>query len=446
MLTGLSASFSHNQNGMTRHDMEAAKRVADRHHEVIIFRSTGPWSMRWLERRYPSKNFHVKGKSSDWGPHAGLVPHNGIYSKVGFDAVRAASGTRANDAGLQSGFAGRQPLILTLEQIEEQLTRPEGKPARTAIDSKSEIRDSHDLLLMAYRSGDKKQIIFRAFARPDGNFEIKVYPPVDGKINSPFLVRDKDPKGVNAQVFEVMTSNEVGAGRPMTGDYDLFAICPSWAQYGSQVPHDIVKPGIQIAGGPLHAGLAFRAGQGMDNVMDPTLHTMSERGDFASRKENLKLRMNSGAGLAAEGGLSMQKSKVYFGPSEKSEHADMGNLTPRIMRCINDLNVAMGAVGNNAALRRVHHNAESHRNRAFGALTQRDMLTVKAGDQYADGFPLTVFQPHALYRMNAVGGRFTAVARYGDVCTLETLPEFNTYAAALKRSGYYVPRNWIWGA
>jgi len=28
-------------------------------------------------------------------------------------------------------------------------------------------------------------------------------------------------------------------------------------------------------------------------------------------------------------------------------------------------------VGAKAALRRIHHNAESHRNRAFGALTQK---------------------------------------------------------------------------
>jgi hypothetical protein len=443
MLIGLGASFAHNQNGMTQRDMEAAKRVAERLNEVIIFRSTGPWSKRWLEREYPSKNFHVKGKSSDWGPHAGLVPHNGIYSKVGYDPVKAAKGTKANNDGLHSGFAGKQPLVLTQAQIDEQLTRTEGNPARTAIDSMVKIPNSADMLLVARRSGDSKPVIFRAFRRPDGKFEIKVYAPQEGKVSSPFVVLDKDPAGARAELFEVMTSNESGAGAPMTGDYDLFAICPSWAQYGSRAPHDIVKAGIQIEGGPLHKGLAFRAGQGMDNVLDPTLNTMSQRGDFASRKAALTTRMTQGAGLA--GGLTMQQSKNYFSPSDKSEHGDMGNLTPRILRCINELNVAMGAVGVKSALRRVHHNAESHRNRAFGALTERDMLTRKDGDQYGDGFPLTVFQPSSLYRGRAPGGLARPVARYGDVCTLETLAEFNTYANALKQSEYYVPRNWIWG-
>lgn len=444
MLIGLGASFSHNQNGMTRRDMEATKQVAERLNEVIIFRSTGPWSKRWLEDGYPSKNFHVKGKSSDWGPHAGLVPHDGVYSKVGYDAEKAAKGTKANNDGLKSGFAGKQPLVLTQKQIDQQLSRTEGRPARTAIDTMMKIPGSADTLLVARRTGDGKPVIFRAFAQPGGKFEIRVYPPVDGKVSSPFIVLDKDPKGLQAQVFEVMTSNEVGAGMPMTGDYDLFAICPSWAQYGSLAAHDIVKAGIQIEGGPLHRGMAFRAGQGMDNVIDPTLHTMSERGDFASRKTALTNRMTQGAGLA--GGLTMQKSQVYFAPGEKSEHGDMGNLTPRILRCINALNVAMGAVGPKAALRRVHHNAESHRNRAFGALSARDMTTMKDGDQYGDGFPLTVFQPSTLYSGRALSSRWRSVARYGDVCTLETLAEFNAYTAALRQSDYYVPRNWIWGA
>jgi len=95
MIVGFGASFSHNQNGMTREDMEAVKRVADRLDEVIIFRSTGPWSKRWLEKDHSSKNFHVKGKRSDWGPHAGLVPYDGIYSKVGYSPAKAAKGTAA---------------------------------------------------------------------------------------------------------------------------------------------------------------------------------------------------------------------------------------------------------------------------------------------------------------------------------------------------------------
>ncbi|HEX5438300.1 MAG TPA: hypothetical protein VFW98_14185, partial [Gemmatimonadaceae bacterium] len=114
-------------------------------------------------------------------------------------------------------------------------------------------------------------------------------------------------------------------------------------------------------------------------------------------------------------------------------------LTPRILRCINTLNIEMGATGTHGALRRVHHNAESHRNAMFGALTATDMVTIKAGEAYGDGFPFTVFQPAALCR----GG--VATARYGAVCTIETLQEFRQYAADLADAGYFVPKNWVWG-
>lgn len=442
MILGFGPSFDHNQNGMTRNDMEASKRVADRLDEVIIYRSTGPWSKRWLQRSYPSKNFHVKGKSSDWGPHAGLVPYDGVYSKVGYNPAKAAKGTAENDKGLHSGFAGKTPLVLTREQIDEQLTVPEGNPARTAIESMVDVPRSADKLLFARRSGDQKLVAFRAVARPDGRFEIRVY-PIGSLIANTHTILDKDKDGRLSVPFEVMTSNEVGAGLPMTGDYDLFAICPSWAQYGSRAPHDIVKAGIQNADGKLHKGVAFRAGQGMDNVIDQSLNTQSRAGDFALRKDAFKTRMTAGNGLG--GPLSKLQSEVYLGASPHSEHGDMGNLTPRILRCINELNVAMGAVGENASRRRVHHNAESHRNRAFGALTREDMTTIKEGESYGDGFPLTVFQPRSLYQGAALGGHFKPCARYGDVCTLEDLEDFRVYARALKESGYYVPKNWIWG-
>lgn len=60
---GLTESFTHPENGMIESDMRACVRVASELDEVIIFRSTGPWSRRWIKARYPTKNFHVKGKS-----------------------------------------------------------------------------------------------------------------------------------------------------------------------------------------------------------------------------------------------------------------------------------------------------------------------------------------------------------------------------------------------
>jgi hypothetical protein len=440
MIQGLEGSFTHSQNGMTRADMEATALVANRLGEVIIFRSTGPWAKRWLERGYPSKNFHVKGKSSDWGPQAGLVPYDGFYSKVGYDTTKAEKGTQANIEGIHSGFAAKELLVLTAEQIEEQISRPEGSPPRTAIEFKTPVPNSKDLLLLARRSGDQQRVLFRAFNRGD-HYAIYVYPRTGNLATNPIKVLDSDPDGKEAEKhpLEVMTSNEAGAGMPMTGDYDLFAVCPSWAQYGSLTAAPIVKPGIELKDGGLRKGLSFPAGVGMDNVMDPRLSTLGKTGaptkDYTARQADLRARMRNGS----TGQLSADSLKTYFDGTPFMEHEDMGNLTPRILRCINGLNSQMGAVGAGSAMRRVHHNAESHRYRLFGALTGKDMVTKKDGESYGDGFPLTCFQPSPI-------DRAPTMSRYGAVCTIEDLLEFKEYALALKNAGFYVPKNWVWGA
>ena len=179
MVTGIAASYSHSQNGMTLPDMQAACTVASRLDEVIIFRSTGPWAKRWLERNYPSKNFHVKGKSSDWGPQAGLVPYDGTLSKVGYDPIKAEKGTKENEKGLHSGFAIKQHLALSLDILQDQVRRQEGDPPRTAIQTIKELQNG-DFILIASRSGDQKQVAFRAMKAAGGLFEMYVYPEKAG--------------------------------------------------------------------------------------------------------------------------------------------------------------------------------------------------------------------------------------------------------------------------
>jgi len=404
---GQIASFKHPENGMTMKDMSASLTVANQFDEVIIFRSTGPWSRRWIEQGYPTKNFHVKGKSSDWGPQAGFVPYLGIYSKVGHDAAKAKEGKDYNDQGLNHHFAAKVQLTLSREELRRQESEPEEVPARLAIQRIQAIPDSKDLFLFALRSGDNKQFVFRAVFSGGAVYHIFVYPEKLG-IDPKKLMFEKP------EVLEVMTSSEVGAGnRPMTGDYDLMSVCPSWDSYGGTSTAEISKPGLNFSGKGEQAGLAYAPGSRMDQVLDMRINTgVPVKPVMIDGKPKYKTTFQ---GLKPNAGYA--------------EHGDMGNLTPRILRCINALNSAMGATG---PLRRVHHNAESHRNHMFGALTGAEMAQ-------GDGFPLTAFQPRKLLQASS------PTSRYMDVATLETLQEFKEYATLLNEAGYYVPRNWIWG-
>lgn len=429
ILTGLAASYDNDQNGMIRPDMIAAAQVAAQLDEVIVFRSTGPWAKRWIELGHPTKNFHVKGKSSDWGPQAGCVPHDAKFSKRIDTSPDVAARTKANEHSMAEGWARKVHLRLSAGELHMQLTRREG--AVTAVRREQLLADG-GRLLWAGPHGGGTEYAFRATPAPDGSgFLIDVFDHPSAATANVFRLGDpKLGKQYGRRPLYVMASNEVGAGdKSITGDYDLFAVIPTWAAYGGGLGRDVVKPGIALRDGTTRAGKTFSAGVGMDNVLDPSLHTASDYN-----------RMRYNAGRAATVGRGVQgpaaRPATPLPPSPgRSEHADMGNITPRILRCINALNVAMGAVGDRAPLRRVHHNAESHRNAAFGALTRGDMEdTSKGGGGYGDGFPLTAFLPNPLR------------ARFGGegVCTLTTYADLAAFATALHQSGYYVPKNWAW--
>jgi hypothetical protein len=424
---GMGESFAHPENGMIRSDMDATLAVAGALDEVIIFRSTGPWAKRWIARKYPTKNFHVKGKSSDWGPHAGFVPYDGTLSKAGWDTTKAGDSTKANDHGIADNFAGKSQLKLKTDELYLQLNQAECRPPRTALSAISPIKGSNNLVLKATRSKDGKLFTFLAvWDQRDAAFQIEVCP--DGmKERSLFL-------GMRGTPLMVMTSSEGGAGnKPMTGDYDLMAVCPSWNDYGSTTDKTISKPGLVFNGkvqrgagfvGPLYGtdtdgGRELTPGARLDRTLDP--------------------RLNTGAkGRLVPDGDKMKKVTFqgHAAATAFDEHGDMGNLTPRILRCMNALNVRMGAVGSDAPFRRVHHNAESHRNWIHGGLTGADMD--HADPEKRDGVPFTSFQPPKL--------RASIRAPYQtDVVTLETLGEFKEYCAALHQAGYFVPRSWAWG-
>jgi hypothetical protein len=415
---GLMNSFLHPDNGMTKADMEACKAVANATGEVIIFRSTGSWSLRWIEQGYPTKNFHVKGKSSDWGPQAGFVPRDGKYSKVGADGTKAADGTAANQEGLDHHYAGEVQLKLTRAELQKQIEIRAGSPRKLAISSSTPIPKSEDLRLLALRTGDNKEFYFRAvWSTADNAFQIYVY---DESRNA-FLVRDAsgpfgDKERAVTKPLMVMTSSEVGANnRPMTGDYDLMAVCPRWNDLHATTPAAISKPAVNFGPDRKTVGLTFASGSNLDKVMDMRSNTGAKGG---TRTIGDKTLNSTFQGLTKRDGGKLE------------EHGDMGNVTGRILRCINALNAAMpnGA----SAMRRVHHNAESHRNHIFGAISGSEM-------EGGDGVPLTVFQPAGLLKAGS------PVAQYGDVATLETLTEFRNYASSLHQAGYFVPRNWTWG-
>ncbi|CNK97105.1 toxin protein [Yersinia enterocolitica] len=60
----------------------AFKRVANKYQVVLGLRNPNPLSFTLLRDGAPSKNFHLKAKSSNAGPTAGYIPEEAKYSKI----------------------------------------------------------------------------------------------------------------------------------------------------------------------------------------------------------------------------------------------------------------------------------------------------------------------------------------------------------------------------
>jgi len=82
----------------------------------------------------------VKGKSSDWGPHAGLVPYNSEFSKA-FSAAAIKKGFGLNKEAIAGNYARPIPLYVSQAFIHDQLLINKGSAGRPPIDRMTTPRD-----------------------------------------------------------------------------------------------------------------------------------------------------------------------------------------------------------------------------------------------------------------------------------------------------------------
>jgi hypothetical protein len=323
-------SQNHPDQGMTPSDMRAILNVAAVRNEIIMFRNTGCWSRPYIARGHPTKPFHVKGKSADWGPQAGLVPENSEFSKA-FKAEDIKKGIAANKHAIKGNYSRPVRLFLSEQFLREELMARKSSENRAAVSRVTTPRPEVMYIFCTKPNDDAslpgKSYIFLGKKGSDGLYEIFSF-PLDAAQNSEKTLSLKESSAVPLMVMTVP-----GAEKPITGDYDLFAICPSWADYGSH-----------------------------DKKMNPALD------DKQIQASNARTQQKAAAGdRVAIASLARLKA------AETAEDPDRGNLTPRIATVIGRLAAAMGG-----KFPRVHHNAESGRPFAPGA---------------EDGFPLTTFHP-----------------------------------------------------
>ncbi|WP_265497473.1 anthrax toxin-like adenylyl cyclase domain-containing protein [Providencia rustigianii] len=175
---------------------------------------------------YSSKGLAIKGKSSDWGPHAGFIPISQQFAKKSA-RKEVDKYNQYIQKSLNEGSAISVVLEISSERVNELLQHKAILPSR----GMNELGYSEVISLL-----DGKEIVFYLKKSPHGEGDFwQLYHLVEGEIK-PFYVIG-DPK----------------TGKPMTADYDLFSIIfpiselehyakvtemPSWAEWKSGINYD----------------------------------------------------------------------------------------------------------------------------------------------------------------------------------------------------------------
>lgn len=93
--------------------------TANKTNHIISFRSVSPLAYQFLKAGHPTKSHHVKNKSCQNGPAAGLIPVNPIYSRATTLSDYATYQTQINDAKKWDPTLIEGELILSATRIKE---------------------------------------------------------------------------------------------------------------------------------------------------------------------------------------------------------------------------------------------------------------------------------------------------------------------------------------
>nr|ELA0225361.1 RHS repeat protein [Klebsiella aerogenes] len=176
----------------------AFKRTAKKYNVIIGIRDPNPLGETLLKEGFPSKNFHMKAKSSPTGPTAGFIAEDPIYSKV------SPSEYKKQKASIDKAKAlGSKSISLSI--------------------SNSRVNELIDTGNLNALGGNRYSAKY-----PSGTQEFKI------ENNGGILNSEGKP-------VKVMTNPpEIGGAKanslPITADYDLFTIIPSINQSYNERP------------------------------------------------------------------------------------------------------------------------------------------------------------------------------------------------------------------
>ncbi len=175
---------------------DAIQKTANKYKVIIGLRAPNKLGQLHLKEGHPSKNFHIKAKSSATGPTAGFITEKALYSKVAQNHESIAK-HNSNIQDSLSKHGKLVPLILSLAQIRQAIE----EDLMIKVDAKSYKAEYHKVSTIFTINDDG--MVFDL----DGPVKVLTNPPEKG-------------------IVKRRTSIVQNLDQPVTADYDLFSIFP----------------------------------------------------------------------------------------------------------------------------------------------------------------------------------------------------------------------------
>lgn len=213
------------QTGIASGHLAPFQRLAAEHNTIIGVRAVEPVATGLIEAGHPTKDFHIKGKSADWGPQAGLICVDQALSKLEKFAEnnpqKIAKANEQTTGSIQDGSAVSVPLTVSSNRLNDLLKL--GK-----IDQ-LQAETPHGVIRFSAKGPSHQMYAFEGKRQSplDNNFQITH----------------------QGKPVEVLAKTE--GGKALTADYDLYLIGPHLSDLGPQdklpvpdIAHSVFKERI----------------------------------------------------------------------------------------------------------------------------------------------------------------------------------------------------------
>ncbi|WP_181409817.1 anthrax toxin-like adenylyl cyclase domain-containing protein [Martelella alba] len=191
------------QSGISAEHLLAVHAVAVDRNTILAIRPVDKMAQELIAQGHPTKGFHVKGKSSNWGPQCAFIPVDQRLSKLNGDPGRVTAFNKKVADSLEKKEAYAVPLVISRDRLESL--------KQSNLITFDGSRDDTAVLEISSRAPDGKVLHFTAHPQ-EGDQRQSVEIRLDGK------------------PVEVLAPAPQSKG--LTADYDLFAVAPHEADFG----------------------------------------------------------------------------------------------------------------------------------------------------------------------------------------------------------------------